>query len=152
MRAHSCPPSAVMSAIRSATPARGRKKSAASRMTSSTAAVPARLTERRTPSSDFGALRLLELLARAAEAPLALAVRRDRLVERCAVEIGPQRLGEIELGVGELPEQEVGDALLAPGADEKIGFGRIAHREIRRERGFVHRRGCAVEQHAVERL
>src|SRR5688572_21119172 len=138
MRAHSCPPSAVTSAIRSATPARGRKKSAASRMTSSTAAVPARLKG----SSDFGALRLLELLARAAEAPLALAVRRDRLVERRAVEIGPQRLGEIELGVGKLPEQEVGDALLAPGADEKIGLGRIAHREIRRERGFVHRPGC----------
>src|SRR5688572_3537776 len=128
-----------MRAIRSATPARGRKKSAASRTASSTAAVPARLKGSR-ESSDFGALRLLELLARAAEAPLAPAVRRDRLVERRAVEIGPQRLGEIKLGVGELPQQKVGDALLAPGADEKIGLGRIAHREIGRERGFVHGR------------
>src|SRR5688572_18570152 len=152
MRAHSWPPIAVISAMRSAIPVRGRKKSAASRMASSTAAVLARLTDRQDPSSDFGALRLLELLARAAEAPLALAVRPDRLVERRSVEIRPQRLGEIELGISELPEEEVRDALLAPGADEQIGLGRIAHREVWRERRFVDRGASAIREHAVHRL
>src|SRR5689334_11743252 len=70
-----------------------------------------------------------ELLAGAAEAPLAPLVRRDRLAERLGAEIGPERLGEVELGVGELPEQEVGDALLAAGADEEVGLGRIGHRQ-----------------------
>ena len=56
--------------------------------------------------------------------------RGDRRVERRGVEVGPQRIGEIELGVGELPEQEIADALLAAGADEEIGLGRVAHRQV----------------------
>src|SRR5205814_10375488 len=89
---------------------------------------PARL------SGDLGPLRLLDLVAGAPEAPLARAVGDDRRVERSRVEVGPQRVGEIELAVRELPEQEVADALLAAGADEQIGLRRVAHRQIRRER------------------
>jgi hypothetical protein len=33
-------------------------------------------------------------------------------------------IGEMQFGVGQLPEQEVADALLAAGADEEIGLGR----------------------------
>src|SRR5688500_12172232 len=39
----------------------------------------------------------------------------------------------MELGVRELPEQEVGYALLAAGADEEVGLGRVAHGQAARE-------------------
>jgi hypothetical protein len=35
-------------------------------------------------------------------------------------ELGPERVGEDELGVGGLPEEEVGDAVLAAGADDEV--------------------------------
>ena len=38
-------------------------------------------------------------------------------------EVGPAERHEDELGVGELPEQEVADPLLAAGADQQIGVG-----------------------------
>src|SRR5688572_1190661 len=58
-----------------------------------------------------------QLLARAPEAALTLLVRADRRLEGRGIEIRPQRFGEIELGVGELPQQKVADALLAARAD-----------------------------------
>src|SRR5512134_174367 len=123
---------AMISAISAATPARGRKNSPATSSASSATAVPSRLRE----SGNVGALRLLQLLAGAAEAPLAPAVRGERFFERRGIEVGPQRLGEVELGVGELPQQEVADALLAAGADEEVRLGRVAHGEIRSEHFF----------------
>src|SRR5438552_1076899 len=72
-------------------------------------------------------------------APLAAAVRSDGLVERRGVEVGPQRLGEVELAIRELPQQEVADALLAAGADEEIRLRRIVDREIRGQRFFINR-------------
>ena len=43
---------------------------------------------------------------------------------RCALaEVRPQRVGDPDLGVGDLPEQEVADAHLAAGADQQIGIG-----------------------------
>ncbi len=38
-----------------------------------------------------------------AEAALPRREERQRLVERCLVEVGPQRIGEVELGVREIP-------------------------------------------------
>src|SRR5688500_7096745 len=134
-RAHSRPPIATTSAIRNAMPSRGRRNSAATSSVISTAAVPTRFSS----SGNAGALRLLELLAGAAEAPLARAVGSDRRVERRGVEVRPERFGEVELAVGELPEKEVADALLTAGADEKIGLGRVAHREIGRQCGLFDR-------------
>src|SRR5436305_530270 len=97
---------------------------------------------------------LLELLARAAEPAFALLIGADRAVELGRVEIGPQRVGEVKLAVGELPQKEVADALLAPGADEKIRLGRIAHGEVRREVVFRKTRGQLrpLAQHAVHGL
>ena len=66
--------------------------------------------------------RFLHLLAGAAERR-SRAIGRDRIVERARVEVGPQQVGEIQLGVGELPEQEVADPLLAAGADEQVRLG-----------------------------
>src|SRR5690606_8903222 len=121
-----------------------RTKIGGSRIASSTSAVttrvpsigadPIRAATRAGASARFGGR---NLLARAAEASLAPAERLDRAVERDDVEVGPERVGEIQLGVGELPQQEITDALLAAGADEQIGLGRVGHRQVRRQRGFA---------------
>src|SRR5687768_11580399 len=77
-----------------------------------------------------------ELLAGAAEASLAAAIGGEGLLQRGGAEIGPQGVGEVELGVRELPEQEVGDALLAAGADEEVRLRRVGHRQARGEALF----------------
>src|SRR5215212_4543160 len=38
-------------------------------------------------------------------------------------EVRPQSVGHVELGVGYLPEQEVGDAQLAAGPDHEVHLG-----------------------------
>src|SRR5690348_15234365 len=103
-------------------PVRGRKKSAATTRAIRAAAVRIRVVIMCSPRPPRGAARALrdsparvagfgELLARAAEPALALGVPRDREVELARVEVGPERVGEVELGVRELPEQEIADAL-----------------------------------------
>src|SRR6266852_8366257 len=79
------------------------------------------------------ALGFFELLAGLPEAALALAIPRDRRIELPGVEIRPQRRGEVQLGVSKLPKQEITDALLAPGANEQIRFGRVVERQMRSE-------------------
>src|ERR1700679_2778297 len=52
------------------------------------------------------------LIGRTAESPLALPVKRQCGVEMRGREIGPRHVGEVELGVREIPQQEVADAHL----------------------------------------
>ncbi len=59
------------------------------------------------------------------EAALALLVARDGGVEVAGGEVGPQHVGEVELRIRQAIEQKVGDAPLAPGANDQI---RIADR------------------------
>ena len=73
------------------------------------------------------------LLARAAEAALAAPVRLQRLVELGLAERRPERLGEVQLGVGRLPEQEVRQPLLARRADQQVQLGQPAGLQRRRE-------------------
>ena len=40
--------------------------------------------------------------------------------EVIAIEVRPHPIGEIELGIGALPQQEIGEPLLAAGADQQI--------------------------------
>src|SRR5438270_1051132 len=47
------------------------------------------------------------------------------VVQVLAREVGPQRVGEEELAVGQLPEQEVGDPVLPRGADDEVGVGHL---------------------------
>ena len=54
---------------------------------------------------------------------LALLVVGHRLQQVAAPEVGPQHVGDPDLRVGDLPEQEVADAHLAAGADEQVGVG-----------------------------
>src|SRR5437762_3452236 len=81
-------------------------------------------------SGTFG----LQLFRCPTEAPLALLVRCNRGPERSRVEIRPKQIGEIELGVYELPKQEVGDALLPAGTNEQIRLRSVCHREVRLQR------------------
>src|SRR5262245_56970657 len=104
---------------------------------SSAAAVSVRTASNRLAAACGGeqsrVLRVLDLLAGASEPPLAAAIPIERLVERHGIEVRPEALGEEQLGVSKLPEQEVADALLAPGANEQVRLGRIRHRKIRRK-------------------
>src|ERR1700731_2979660 len=65
-----------------------------------------------------------------AKAPLPLPILLERVLEGLVVEIRPQAVDEIKLGVRALPQQEVAQALLATGADEEIHLGRGRHRMI----------------------
>src|SRR5437868_11838315 len=53
------------------------------------------------------------------------------------VEIGPERVEEHQFGVGRLPEQEVREALLAGGPDEKVDLGNRRLVQITSEHLFV---------------
>src|SRR5262245_66625223 len=67
--------------------------------------------------------------AEAALATLEIVERRAQVV---GAEVGPQRVDETELGVGELPQQEVREPLLAAGTDEQIDVA-AAMAALRRE-------------------
>ncbi len=109
----------------------------------------------------FGGLEVVEVFvgegfAEAAEAAFAALVGGDGFEEMEAAEVGPEAIGDEDLGVGDLPEEEVGDALLAGGADDEVGVGHVAGVEGagdawtrrglrgRRRRGGLRRssRGC----------
>ena len=59
----------------------------------------------------------------AAVAALALLIGEHGLEQVPAAEVGPQRVGDVDLGVGDLPQQVVADAHLAARADQQIGIG-----------------------------
>ena len=59
----------------------------------------------------------------AAVAPLALLEVDDGLEQVAGAEVRPQRVGHPDLGVGDLPEQEVADPHLAAGPDRRSGSG-----------------------------
>src|SRR5512137_389471 len=76
-----------------------------------------------------------------AEASLPAGVETQCRVERGIVEVGPERVAEIELRIRQVPEQEIADALLATGADEQIRFGRACQLHLLSKQGFVDRIG-----------
>ena len=50
-----------------------------------------------------------------------------------AVEIGPEDVGNVQLGVGDLPQQKIADAQFPAGADQKIGIGQPGGVEMVRD-------------------
>src|SRR5579859_25467 len=95
-----------------------------------------------------------ELFAGTTEAALAVAIGIDRATQRLRVEVRPEFVGEIELGVGKLPEQEIADALLPASTDEQVRLGRVVHGQIRREMCLAKtaRWLGLIACHAVDRL
>src|ERR1700722_5545958 len=63
---------------------------------------------------------LARLAAERAEAPLTPSEVLERASKAQLVEIRPQAIREVQLRVGAFPEQEVAQALLAAGADQKV--------------------------------
>src|SRR5688572_11427614 len=57
------------------------------------------------------------------EAPLAALILQDRGEQIAAGEIGPHDGNDVQLGVRQLPEHEIRDALLAGGADQQVRIG-----------------------------
>ena len=90
----------------------------------------------------FGGLEVVEVFvgegfAEATEAAFAALVVGDGFEEMEAVEVGPEAVGDEDLGVGDLPEEEVGDALLAGGADDEVGVGHVRGVEGAGDGGLV---------------
>src|SRR3954453_16291504 len=75
------------------------------------------------PSSRYSGIAGL----RPAEAALAALVLAHRLEQVLPAEVGPQDLGEDELAVRRLPQQEVRDARLTRRANDDVGVG---HRRL----------------------
>src|SRR5262245_8383359 len=86
-----------------------------------------------------GAFPSLLLLAGAPEAAFALLVVLERAEQLRLAEVRPQGLGHVQLGVGDLPQEEVGDAHFAAGADEQVGIRKAGGAEVRGERRLVDR-------------
>src|SRR5262249_50954685 len=61
----------------------------------------------------------------------------DGIFEIALGEIRPQAIEKDQLGIGQLPEQEIADALFAAGADNEIGIGNPDSEELLAERGLV---------------
>ena len=61
----------------------------------------------------------------------------QRLVEGGRAEVRPQAVGEHELGVGGLPDEEVADPLLAAGADDEVGVRQAARVQRLADRPLV---------------
>ena len=83
--------------------------------------------------------------------------RAANAAERCpqvvGAEVGPERVGEDELGVRRLPEHEVRDPELARRADQQVDLGQVGGVEPRRDRRLVDLvRGEAVVDAAPRRL
>src|SRR5262245_30298761 len=84
--------------------------------------------------------------AQAAEPPFATVKVGDGSAQVLGAEVGPEYVEEIQLGIGRLPQQEVGQPLFAAGADEEIdvrlntGAGRRQEPPKRCARGGVCKR------------
>src|SRR4029077_12793466 len=76
-----------------------------------------------------------------AEAPPALGELDERLLQRLAREVRPQLVAKHELRVGRLPQQVVGEPLLAARADDQVGIVHLRRIQAGAELLF----GLAVE-------
>src|SRR5204862_6472993 len=81
---------------------------------------------------------------RATEAALASLERRHGLERVALPEIGPQRVGDPQLGVRELPEHEVREPHLAARPDQEIRIRQAGRVEVAREELVVDARGVEL--------
>src|ERR1700754_4805001 len=90
---------------------------------SAPAGAPARASRRRTVRPSRAC----------SEAPLAAAEGAQRVGEGVAAEVGPELVAEDDLRVGALPEQVVGGALLAAGADQEVWIVHLGRVQVAAE-------------------
>src|SRR5947208_966275 len=99
---------------RPAPPARRRAPSRPARATAASRRWPGR--QRRSAPADCG-----KSHRDFSEAPIAPLVVEDRPEQVAARHVGPEDGGDVQLGIGELPKQEVRQPVLAGGANQQIG-------------------------------
>src|SRR5882757_114367 len=92
----------------------------------------------------------------AAEPSLATGEPFEGGIQFAGIEIRPQYIGEVQLGVGELPKQKIADSALSAGADQQIGVGPECQRQLLRKSRLVDRRDlafpCRLSLQAQRRL
>ena len=86
-----------------------------------------------------------------AVAPLALLVGQHGLEQVAAAEVRPQSVGDVDLGIGDLPQQVVADAHLAARPNHQVGVGLAAGVEEARERRLVKLIGTQSRRHGAPR-
>src|SRR5688572_24448275 len=87
------------------------------------------------------------------EPALAPSELEEGFIEGVRTEVWPERLTEVELRVGRLPDQEVGEALLPAGPDHEVGIGQTGRVQGLCDRGFVDRlRRCARCYELADRI
>src|SRR6185312_1324029 len=79
----------------------------------------------------------LSLRRQAAVPAVALLEVLDGRGEVLLAEVGPENGGDVQLGVGGLPEQEVGDAHLAGGADHQVELRKMSGIEAAADRFLI---------------
>src|SRR3954454_18126010 len=95
---------------------------------------------RRIGGASTAALRDRSRSIRSAPEPaLARGVFREGEVEVVGAEVGPQGLRDDELRVGRLPDQEVGQAMLAAGSNDEVRIRKVGRVELLGEGRFVDR-------------
>src|SRR5579884_2183448 len=109
-------------------------------------AVAARLTSPPAPRGREAGDAMLSTI-QASEAPIPGLKGRDRLEEMDLLEVRPVDVGEVQLRVGDLPQEEVAEPLLAPGADQEIRVGQIR----RKEKPTQHLLGDILRAHVPRR-
>src|SRR5690606_26888318 len=80
---------------------------------------------------------LAELRTRAPESAFSATVPFECGINICSIDVRPIAVGKVQLSIGELPDQKIGNALLAARADEQIRFRSEGHRQILREHALV---------------
>src|SRR6185369_3424480 len=130
-RPHSQAPAAISASVTAANGIGEGQNNAGNRMASSTIAVMMRCLSIVGAMESGGAPagQRHHLLRGAAEAPLARRVIGQRFVERGVIEFGPELVAEEQLGVSRLPQQEVGQAPFAAGADHQVRVGHVRQRQ-----------------------
>src|SRR5208337_1126135 len=72
------------------------------------------------------------------EAALALLERFYGLQQLGAAKVGPEGLGDVDLGVGDLPQQEIAQPHLAAGANDQVELGQAVRIEMVCDALLVH--------------
>src|SRR5579871_1847917 len=140
---HSQAPTSAMPNMARANNQSGAKKISASTMGAITRAVMTRV---------LSTLPFLQLLTGLAEAALTRLEPGDGIIQLRLAEVGPQRVGEVEFRIGEVPQQEVADALLAAGAYEEVRIRTVTQSHGRAEGCFIGGLELALDRKAARRV